>query len=176
MKHFASAALCAAIILVPLVSLADASTPAPPPGPPNSGGFQQVRAQVDKARGQARSSMLNALSAQHRSLLAQVVGQLAIAQTPDVNAAAKTLDGALTPGESKAILDASTALDQQIKAIMDAARQENGGPPDGGGMHNRMYVGQDQGAPDAGLILLRSALPPMGPPMMLRVGGPPPGS
>jgi hypothetical protein len=170
MKNFVPAALCAAVIFTPLTALADASPPAPPPGPPG-GPFQQIRQQVDAARGQARTTMLNALSAQHRSLLAQVVGNLAVAQTPDVNAAAKTLDGALSPGESKAILDASNALDQQIKGIMDAARAQNGGPSEGG---NRMYVGQGQSTPDAGMILLRTAVPPMGPSMMMRMGGPPP--
>jgi len=171
MKHFTSAALCAALILAPLAGLADQTPPAPPPQG-GGGGFQQIRQQVDAARGQARATMLGALSAQHRNLLAQVVGQLAIAQTPDVGAAAKTLDGALSPAESKAIIDASNALDQQIKGIMDAARAQNGEPPGGGG--NRMYAGQGQGTPTAGAILLRTAVPPMGPPMMMRVGGPPP--
>jgi hypothetical protein len=170
MKNFLPAALCAAVILTPLAALADASPPAPPPGLP-SGPFQQIRQQVDAARGQARTTMLNALSAQHRSLLAQVVGSLAIAQTPDVSAAAKTLDGALSPGESKAILDASNALDQQIKQIMDAARAQNGEPAEGG---NRMYIGQGQSTPDAGMILLRSAVPPIGGSRMIQIGGPPP--
>lgn len=173
MKHFASAALCAALLFVPLASLADSTPPPPPPGPPNFGAFQQIRTQVDKARAQARTTMLNALSSQHRSLLAQVVGSLAIAPTPDVSAAAKTLNAALTPAESKAILDASGALDQQIKQIMDAARQEAGEPP-GAAMGMRINVGADQGPPDAGMILLRSALPPMGGNMMFRTGGPPP--
>jgi hypothetical protein len=177
MKYIAPAALCAAIMLAPLAALADQTSPAPPPqGGAGSGGFQQIRQQVDAARAQARTTMLGALSAQHRSLLAQVVGNLAIAQTPDVSAAAKKLDGSLTAAESKAILDAQSALDAQIRQIMDAARQQNGGQSDGG-MRPRggMGGGSDQ-APDAGMALLRAAVPPMGPPMMMRMGGPPPGS
>jgi hypothetical protein len=172
MKNFVPAALCAAVILTPLAALADASPAAPPPGPPG-GPFQQIRQQVDAARGQARATMLNALSAQHRGLLAQVVGNRAIAQTPDINAAAKTLDGALSPGESKAILDASNALDQQIRQIMDAARAQSSEPSEGG---NRMYIGQGQSTPDAGMILLRTAVPPIGPMLMRMVGPPPAGS
>jgi hypothetical protein len=172
MKNLVPAALCAAVILTPLGALADASPPAPPPGLP-SGPFQQIRQQVDAARGQARTTMLNALSAQHRGLLAQVVGSLAVAQTPDVSAAAKTLDGALSPGETKAILDASNALEQQIKQIMDATRTQSNEPSEGG---NRMYIGQGQSTPDAGMILLRTTVPPMGPMMMRMVGPPPAGS
>ena len=173
MRNFALTALTAAALFAPLGALAD-NTPPPPPdqGPPGLPAFKQVHDQVDKARAQARTTMLNALSAQHRALLAQVVGDLAIAQTPDVNAAAKTLDGALSSAESKAVLDASKALDQQVRQIVESAR-----PPDaeieGGAMGNRMYVGASQG-PSAGMILLSTALPPMGQRFMLRFGGPPP--
>jgi hypothetical protein len=175
MKNIASAALCAAIIFAPLAALADATPPALPPEPPNFGVMEQVHGQVDKARATARTTMLNALSASHRSLLSQVVGNLAVAQTPDVSAAAKTLDGALTPGESKAILDASSAFELQVRQIMEAARKTSGEPVEGG-MRIRI-ASADQGPPDAGMILLRTALPPMGMNMMFRAGGgpPPPG-
>src|SRR5215467_2150812 len=147
MRNLAMTALIAASLFTPLGALAD-NTPPPPPGQglPGFGAFQQVHEQVDKARTQARTTMLNALSPQHRNLLAQVVGGLAVSQTPDINAAAKTLDNELSPGESKAIVDASNALDQQIKKIMEAARPECG-PPEGTA-GNRMYVGRPQATSD----------------------------
>src|SRR5215472_12866345 len=158
MRTFTLTALIVVSLFTPLGALAD-NTPPPPPGPgqPGFGAFQQVHEQVDKARTQARTTMLNALSQQHRDLLAQVVGGLAVAQTPDINAAAKTLDSALSPSETKAIVDASNALDQQIKQILEAARPELG--PPGGSAGNRMYVGRPEAASGAGMILLQTALP-----------------
>jgi len=175
MRNFALTAIIAASLFTPLGALAD-NTPPPPScpcqGPPGFRSFEQVHTQVDKVRSQARATMLNALSPQHRSLLAQVVGGLAIAQTPDVDAAAKTLDGALSPVESKAIIDASNALDQQIKQIMEAARPEFAPPGGAGG--NAVYIGRPLPSSDAGMILLDAALPPMGQKMMMRIDGPPP--
>ena len=175
MKNIALAVTIAASLVAPLGALADATPAGPPPGgPPGFGAFAQVREQVDKARSQARLTMLNALSSQHRNLLAQVVGGLAVAQTPDVAAAAKTLDGSLSAGESKAIADASNALDQQIQQIIQANRPPDGGPP---GMQMRQVPGSDDTARnDPGMILLRTVLPAIGRNMMFRAGGPPPGS
>lgn len=143
--------------------------------------MQGLRTQIDQLRAQSRVSALNALSASNRTLLGQVVGQLAIAQTPDISAAAKTLDGRLSPTEAKTIVGISTALEQQIRQTMEAARaqmggggQSGGGPP--GGFSHRPGMdngppGNDQTNTDAGMILLRLAVPPMGPSM--RMGGPP---
>jgi len=44
--------------------------------------------------------------------------------TPDLRAAAKQLDAALSPAESQAILDAERHLHDQTRAAMEAARQQ----------------------------------------------------
>ena len=136
--------------------------------------MQGLRTQIDQLRAQSRVSALNALSGSNRTLLGQVVGQLAIAQAPDVNAAAQTLDGRLSPTEAKTIVGISTALDQQIRQTLEAARsqmggggQSGGGPPGGFSRPG----GNDQANSDAGMILLRLAVPPMGPPPSMRMGG-----
>ncbi|HME81770.1 MAG TPA: hypothetical protein VKF82_06805 [Candidatus Eremiobacteraceae bacterium] len=175
MRQHVVAALVAALMIAPAGALAD-TTPqgTPPQGGPGPGGMgQQVRAQVDQARAAARTAALGALTPANRDRLGQVIGQLAIAQTPDVNAAAKTLDASLSPKESKAVLDAQSAFDAQMKQIMDQARGQMGG----GSQDNRPSFGPrpgDQGPPDAGLTLMRLAVPPIGPPQFFRTGGPPP--
>jgi hypothetical protein len=129
----------------------------------------QVRAQLDQVRAQARSTALNALTPASRTLLSQVVGQLAVAATPDVNAAAKQLDAELTPREAKAILDAQNTLLTQTQAIIEKARAAAGDST--GPDQNRPRLGSDdQTQNDAGLALLRLAVPPMGPPFFIRMG------
>ena len=135
--------------------------------------MQGLRTQIEQMRAQSRISALNALSGSNRTLLGQVVGQLAIAQTPDVSAAAKTLDGRLSPSEAKTIVGISTALDQQIRQTLEAARSQMGGGQSGGGPPGGFSRpgGNDQANSDAGMILLRLAVPPMGPPPAMRMGG-----
>ena len=166
MRQLARAALVVALMFAPLASFADSSPPAPPPGGPG-GPMGQVRGQLDQVRVQARTAALNALTPASRTLLSQVVGQLAVAGTPDVNAAAKTLDAELTPREAKAILAAQSGLETQTQAIIEKARTAAG---DSGGPALRPPAADDQTQNDAGLALLRLAVPPMGPPRFIRVG------
>ncbi len=174
MKHFAMAALVAAFTILPAGAFADATPQGPPPqnGPGPGGMGQQIRALADQARATARTSALGALTPANRDRLAQVMGQLSIAQTPDVNAAAKTLDASLSPKESKAILDAQSALDAQMKQIMDQAQAQMGG----GSQGNRPFGHgpSGQGPPDAGLTLMRLVMPPIGPPQFFHMSVPPP--
>jgi hypothetical protein len=174
MKHFAMAAFVAALTLLPAGAFADATPAGPPPqnGPGPGGIGQQMRAQVDQARSAARTTALGALSPANRTRLAQVFGQLAIEQTPDVNAAAKTLDASLSPKESKAILDAQSAFDAQMKQMMDQAQAQMGP----GSQGNRPYGHgpSGQGPPDAGLTLMRLVMPPIGPPQFFHMSIPPP--
>jgi hypothetical protein len=165
MRQLARAALVVALMFAPLRAFADSSPPQQPGGP--GGPMAQVRAQIDQVRVQARSTALNALTPASRALLSQVVGQLAVAATPDVGTAAKQLDAELSPREAKAILDAQNALETQTQAIIDKARAAAG---DSGGPALRPPASDDQTQNDAGLALLRLAVPPMGPPRFIRVG------
>lgn len=169
MKNFAKAALVVVLSFVPIGAFAD-TPPAPPPdGPP--GPMEQVHAQMEQAQSQARTAALNALTPANRALLGQVVGQLATASVPDVGAAAKTLDAALSPKEAKAILDAQTALETHMRQVMEQVRGQMGGPPGPGRMMGPP-PGSGAQAPDAGAALLRLAVPHLDPPRFIRVGGP----
>ena len=154
MKPLARAILAIAIFLTPVGAMADN----PAAGSPNFQAMQQVRARIEQLHAQSRISTLNALSATHRSLLAQVASQLSIAANPDPGAAAKQLDAALSSSESKAILDIATSTEQQVRQVIDSARQQMGGgntqgPPPMG------RFGSTRGASenDPGTILLMMA-------------------
>jgi hypothetical protein len=175
MKHLTRAALIAALMVVPIAAFADATQP--PPGPPGEPpGMAQVREQMDRARAQARTTALNALTAANRDKLAQLAGQLAIAASPDVSAAAKALDSSLSEKESKAILDAQNAFEAQARQIGEQMRAQMGeqdmGPGPGGprpsgssagnGPQTEKFYMNDPNHNDAGYVLLRLALPPIG--------------
>jgi|SRR5215472_9774546 len=180
MKHLTRAALIAALMVVPIAAFADA-TMQPPPGPPGEPpGMAQVREQMERARTQARTTALNALTPGNRDKFAQIVGQLAIAASPDVSAAAKTIDSSLSAKESKSILDAQSAFDTQARQIGEQMRAQMGdqgmgpGPerpgPSGssGGTSQQVdkFYMNDPNHNDPGYILLRFALPMLGPQMM----------
>lgn len=74
-------------------------------------------------RSQARDRMLNGLSSDRLLLLSQLVGQLAVAASPDVGAAARELDNALTPDEKQCIAHASDDLNSQANQAMEALKQ-----------------------------------------------------
>jgi len=104
-----------------------------------------------------RSSVLHALTPEHRALLAQIVGQLAVSDKPDRDAAAKQLDSALTDSEKQNILAAATQMMTQMKAMRPS-------PPPGAPAHQPR-------TPDAGRILLMLS---GGPGMMMHRMPPPP--
>jgi hypothetical protein len=142
---YALGLLSLAFLLPSAAALADDATPPPPPpgasAPAAAGhrGFsdmrrdmRQNRAQFEKIMLQARSQMLGALTSQHRALLANLVGQLAIAPKPDPEAAAKRLDAALSPSESKAVLAAAENAHTQMRTLMGDGMREHHFGPDGG--------------------------------------------
>jgi hypothetical protein len=188
MKSISLAVLAAAIVVLPAIGLADTS-PFATPSPQMRQAFQymeQAHAKVDQLHAQARLAMLNALSPAHRTLLAQVVGQLAISPSPNVNQAARTLDGSLSQGEGRTILSISQSLENQSRQIMEAAHQQMmaamppPGPPGPAGpamaagqaaarpglRHNMFYVSHAEQSKDPGAILLSMSahvLEPFGP-------------
>jgi hypothetical protein len=74
-------------------------------------------------RSQARDRMIRGLSSDHLLLLSQVLGQLAVAISPDVCAAARELDDALTPDEKQCIARASAELNSQANEAMEELKQ-----------------------------------------------------
>ncbi len=75
-------------------------------------------------RSQARDRMLNGLSSDHLRLLSQLIGRLAVAQSPDFDAAARELDNALTSDEKRCIAHASADLDAQANRAIEDLRQK----------------------------------------------------
>jgi hypothetical protein len=166
MRNLLPAIVAAAMFVSPLTVRADqpGGPPLPPPDPAAFQAFEQAHAKVEQLHALARQAMLNTLSQAQRSTLAQIVGQLAIAPNPDVTAAARQIDGSLTPAQAKNILSISTSLHQQSRQLMEAAhKQMMSAMPPGGPEHPQfvmksMHPGGEQWENDAGMILLMTAM------------------
>jgi len=72
----------------------------------------------------ARSQILGTLSPQQRTLLAQVIGNLAISANPDEDAAALQIQRSLTPQQAQRIVGLHSALEQQAVNILQAAKAQ----------------------------------------------------
>ncbi len=186
MRHLLFTVFATAVIVVPAAVLADTSLNQPPAQ--MDAGFQymqQAHAKVQQLQAQARVAALNALSPAHRNLLAQIAGQLTVSANPDVNAAARTIDNALTQTEGRNILGISSALQTQSQQVMEAARQQMmaANPqamPQGGPVKrsaNMMYHGSE--TTDPGMLLLQMSMGVVQPAMgtfMVKFAGPAPHS
>lgn len=137
--------LALAAVLAACTTLAPASAQSTPPNGP--GGPPAGMIAIHR---QMRDQMLSALTPEHKQLLASIVGRIATEDRPDIAAAAKRLDDALTTQEKQAILSDAAAAHQRMQLMMG-----NHMPP--GGMHPRF-------TDDPGRILLMVAVPP---PMMM---------
>ena len=182
MKHFIPAMLAVAISLLPLGAVAGEPS-APMPGGPMPQVFfgkinlsqsqqqaweqimQQSHQQIEQIHSQAREKILGSLTPEHRTLLAQVVGSLAIAPNPDPDAAVKQLNAALSPGEAQAIVSTHSAAESQMHAIMDSThqrfqalltQQQRAQLPNGGEMRHMEKMGSHE-QDSAGEILLHMA-------------------
>jgi hypothetical protein len=119
--------------------------------------FRQMRSQIQQIHGAERAQILGALTPAHRSLLATIAGRLATSANPDFQSAAQQLDSALSGGEKQAIINASENARNKMRSLMSQMRPE-------GPMGMRAPHGNR--TPDAGRILLRTAMSP-GPGMMM---------
>jgi len=111
-----------ALALLPAFAAAQtpAAAPAPSPAPlaAEMSAGMAFMSKVIAAQMQARTAMLAALTPAHRDLLAQVVGQLAVASDPNMDAAASRLDAALSPAEVSAIGNIESA--KRAKLVSDS--------------------------------------------------------
>jgi|GEM_PF-2790838 len=71
-----------------------------------------------------RAQILGSLSQQQRTLLAQVVGNLAISPNPNEDAAAQQIQSSLTPQQSQRIVALHTSLMQQAMNILHSAKTQ----------------------------------------------------
>jgi len=162
MKHIIPAMLAVALTALPLGAYAgEAYAPNP--------AMAQMETQMHTLSVQARTAVLQAITPQHRQLLAQVVGGLAIAPNPDFAAASKQLDAALSQQESQNVLRISSQFHQQMHALMQANIQqmERNNPNGPGGPNAQVQTkvrtdGEGRPPMDAGSILLILAQPGMG--------------
>jgi hypothetical protein len=102
----------------PVPAAADASAP-------NSqlrAAREQFRAQMQTARLQTRARLLAALTPAHRTAVANIFGQLALAANPNPRAAAQALDAVLAPAEKESILSIAAAERANMQALMQQQR------------------------------------------------------
>ena len=146
MNKLALVAMLGALTCAPALAQEAPQPPAGFPAPPNMQAMTQIHSDE-------RVAMLNALTPEHRQLLATIAGQLAIATTPDYDAAAKQLDNALSPSEKQAITDAQKSARDKMKAAMDKMQTPPGATRMGG---NRFYRRAESMTP--GSTLLHTAM------------------
>lgn len=115
-----------------------------------------------------RQSMLAALTPAHRQLLAQIVGELAIAQNPDPQSATRRLNAALSPREAQNVVRIEQAKDAAtLQHFQQLAAESGASMP---ARNNVMFHGVPPSSStvmsvrasasfgnDAGSILLRTA-------------------
>ena len=160
MKNLLPALVAAALFVSPLAVRAD--QPEAQPNPAAVQAMEQAHAKMEQLHSQARLAMLNTLSPAQRAALAQVVGQLAIAPTPDLASAAKQIDASLTQAQAKNILSIKASLHQQAHQVMAAVHQQMMSAMPSGAGHGQMgmthmHPGNEQNENDAGMILLEMA-------------------
>ncbi len=115
--------LFAMLASIPALVLAQAT---PPPAPaatfapwsrPDFGAMRQAMQQQETLHKQFRAKVLAAITPAHRNLLASVIGQMAIAASPDPRIAIQKLDAALSSAEKQAIVHAAQAFMSQQRAL-----------------------------------------------------------
>ena len=117
-----------ALAMMPTMSLAQAAPPLPmaadrvAPTAAQLAAMQQFHAQLQQVRQQNRARLLAALTPQHRSAVAAVVGQLALSPSPDIAGAARQVDAILSGGERQSILSIEDAHRTQMQALMQQHR------------------------------------------------------
>jgi hypothetical protein len=130
--------------------------------------FDQYKQQEKQLRQQFRYQVLSSLTASHRRAVAATIGELAVEENPDVQAATRRLDQILSSAERSRIMQAHEAyrtqshqLHEQMKSDLDRI------VPNHPTMNHPENANEHHFQPDAGTILLMALVPhPMMPMMM----------
>jgi hypothetical protein len=121
-------ALVLALGVAPLAALAqDTNGPAAPTADQRQAmrqTFEQFGQQEKQLHEQMRSQILSSLSPVHLRAVAATIGDLAIEQSPDPQAAAKRLDQILSPAERQRILAAHSSFAQQSRQLHEQMRTQ----------------------------------------------------
>jgi hypothetical protein len=182
-------ALTLGLGVLPVVALAQDTNAAPSLTPEQRQAvhqtFERFAKQEEQLHQQMRSEILSALSPVHRRAVAATIGELAIAQNPDPQTAAKRLDAMLSPGERQRILAAHSSFRAQSRQLHEQMRSELQSEMPAGQAQWMNHGPQNGAMPqhpqlDAGTLLLIALAPhPMlgmgwhGPDMMHMEGTPP---
>jgi hypothetical protein len=174
MKRIALVAL--ALVLAPVIGSAQ---DAPPPGPPPDGAMsapnpqrmaamRQVREQMMQLRTQTRTEMLAALTPQHRTAIANVLGEAAVSPNPDPRVVAQRIDSLLSRSEAQNVVNLAASERANARSMMESARAQFVAslPPDEqakmkdreAAMAARPRPERDERTPDPGRELLRTML------------------
>src|SRR5579863_3106137 len=86
--------------------------------------FERFAQQEMQLHQQMRSQILSSLSPIHLREIGATIGNLAIAQNPDVQAAAKQIDRVLSPGERQRVVSAHEAFRSQSQQLHDQMRAQ----------------------------------------------------
>src|SRR5438045_2842845 len=157
--------LFAMLAAIPALVLAQGAPPMPP-GPSGAPwprpDFQVIRQNMQQQEAmhkQFRAKVLGLLTPAHRNQLASVIGQLAIAASPDPRGAINKIDAFLSSGEKQAILNAAqtfmTQQRAQMQAMMAKVRAANPNFPSPRPM--RSGETKERHTPDAGALLFMLA-------------------
>jgi hypothetical protein len=119
-----------------------------------------IHSQIQQINAAERVQLLRALTPVHKALLADLEGTLAISEDPDVAGAVRQLNAALSPAERQAILNAAQSAEANKLSLTQGMHPQLGA----GGLEARTgQAGVPRGPrTDAGLVLLRHAVPNMG--------------
>jgi hypothetical protein len=125
--------------------------------------FERFAQQEEQLHQQLRSQILSSLSPVHLRGVAATIGELAIAQQPDLRAAATRLDEMFSAGERQRILAAHEAFRTQSAALHEQMRTEMQSEMPAG-QSDMMVHGPQNGAMqhpalDAGTIVLMTLSP-----------------
>lgn len=121
------------LCLAPSLAAAQQPPAGPPPGatgaavapdPQRFAAMQQMREQMRQLHRQTRTQILAALSPQHRTMVANIVGGFAVASNPDPTSAARQIDAILSPGEKQAVLNVAAAARATMRNAMEAHRAQ----------------------------------------------------
>ncbi|MGB8519299.1 MAG: hypothetical protein WCD38_03970, partial [Candidatus Tumulicola sp.] len=161
-KHFLALAL--ALVALPCAALADPNDSAQAPSPLSpaqrqamSGQIQAFRQKEMQMHQQLRSQILEAVSPDHRTAIADAIGQMVISASPDPAATAKQIDGVLSSGEQQRILSLHGAFVTQSQALMQQLHDQlarQGASSHGQWSNRPAHPMSMPGANDAGNVVL----------------------
>jgi hypothetical protein len=175
MKRIALVAL--AFVLAPVIG--SAQQDAPPPGPPDGAAMsapnpqrvaamRQVREQMMQLRTQTRTQMLAALTPQHRTAIANLLGEAAVSANPDPRVVSQRIDALLTRSEAQNVVNLAASERVNARNMMESARAQyvaSLSPDEQAKMKEREAAmaarprrQRDQRTPDPGRELLRTML------------------